>query len=61
MAADQTPLSMGFSRQDYGVGGHALLQIREVEECFTHRKQAKPGRIYITLPSKQGDGFLWLE
>ena len=52
---------MGFSRQDYGVGGHALLQIREVEECFTHRKQAKPGSIYITLPSKQGDGFLWLE
>ena len=50
-AAYQAPLSMEFSRKEYGVHGHVLLQgIFPTQNSNMHGSPALAGRFFTTVP-----------
>ena len=55
--ARQTPLSMGFSRQEYGSGLHALLQgifpTQESNSCLSCLLHQQVGSLPLVPPGKQ--------
>ena len=54
--AHQTPLSLGFSRQEYWSGGHTLLQVifltQGLNQCLFHLLHWQVGSFSLVLPGK---------